>query len=319
MRSINGAFQVLIVLLIVQARFLAFAQQTTSSNETDLQKLEVFLTAKGIDADQMGSHGISQSERSVLEAGETAIPLLKTGLSDGSNDQRRAVGMYLLSLVGTNEARDILRHQYNLRREPWTKVLLIFCMSVLGDHADVPFLIDSLKGEHYGDEWPPIEQAALALGILRAKEAIPALKSCASEDTGSIASDAAKEALKWMTHGPPSTPQINDAPEREQILLTMFRSGIPRTDWANVFYEEDHHLKWSFANGGWTFQKVVFERAASDAPSIRFDVHVTKDHSKALVAVGMTFGPLNGKGYNYLLKKVNGQWKVVAMLSTWIS
>jgi hypothetical protein len=145
------------------------------------------------------------------------------------------------------------------------------------------------------------------------------LKACASKDVASIASNAAAQAVRWMTRQIPVTPQLKESSVREQAILTMFRFGIPRTDQSNIFFEEAHNLKWYYQAGAWRYQKVVSDVAVKEAPNIAFDVYISSDHSKALIAAGMTFGPLNGKGYTYLLKKEKGEWKVIGILSTWIS
>lgn len=284
-----------------------------------IDKLEKYLWSESVKDYEGPDSGIGDPEKWTLEAGVAAIPVLKRGLSDQTTEERQYLAAYFLGLIGGHEARDILKHEYELAHDTWLKALLCFCMSSTGDEQDINFLIQSLKGETIGDDWPPIEAAALALGVLRPQKAVVGLTACAKKDRGSIASDAADKALKWIQGRSPQTPQAKEAPEREQIILAMFRCGIPRTEESDDFYEGDRNLRWLYRDGAWKFQPVISDAALKDVPGISFDVYVTQDHSKALVAVGMTFGPLNGKGYNYVLEKDKGEWRVVGILSTWIS
>ena len=56
-----------------------------------------------------------------------------------------------------------------------------------------------------------------------------------------------------------------------------------------------------------------------DIPTISFQVHIAPDSKKAICSVGLTFGPLNGGGYNFVLRKNVGVWKVIGVMQTWVS
>ena len=85
-----------------------------------------------------------------------------------------------------------------------------------------------------------------------------------------------------------------------------------------MFYEKQSHRIWDHNSGGWTMRPA--EKSEGDSlPSIVLSVVFSQNHKRALVSVGMMFGPLNGKGYDYLVEQEGGEWRVKAIESTWIS
>jgi hypothetical protein len=289
-----------------------------ASTDEFTKKLQAYFSDSDGSSFEIQGFKVDELEKAALEVANSGIPIFEKALNS-DDEEKRYTAAYFLALIANEKAHDTLLSEYNRTGDMNIKSLLCFVMAATGTPKDVKFLMDSLEGEQIGNDWQSIESAALSLGVLKRKEAETALKNCAERGGHeTIGGDAAECALKWMERQP-TAPQETSAPEREQIILAMFRSGIPRTDWSNNFYERDKNLRWSFANGIWRYDPVVSNFATKSLPAINFDVYVTADDSDALVAVGMTFGPMNGKGYNYRLRKQNGSWKVIGIFSTWIS
>lgn len=313
------------VIFAIGLSYRCIALETGNENhyaEERIRELEEILERADEDVLDSVLRSNSLFEAALIDAGELAFPVLRKALSDRSNEAKHYLAAYGIALIGGASSRDILKEEYQETKDIRIKSFLSFCMGSTGDPEDIRFLKRSLKDETLDDEGEIVgdpESAALSLGVLRVSDAIDDLKFLAGRDQSSIDSHAAQEVLKWIGREVPATPQSANASEREQLILSMFRSGIPRTDESDIFFEEKQNLKWIWKDNSWNFYKTVMNAASKDAPRISFDVIQNRDKTTAIIKVGLIFGPLNGKGYTYVLKKNAGQWKVVGILSTWIS
>jgi hypothetical protein len=285
--------------------------------QNPLDTIQKYLDS-GADFSEEQPENFALLERAALEAGESAVPILKPALENSPDEMQRYGIAYLLTLAGGPRAKNILKAEYDRRPATALKTLLCFSMGSTGTQEDVAFLVETLRGDRSGHNWAPIEAAALTLGVLKPKNAIEPLSSCAQKDPKSRSSDAAREALNWMQNDR-LVPQSPTAPTREKIILTLFQSGIPRTGLSREFLEPATSLCWIYSENTWRFQPAESVTAVSGLPLVLFNVFVTKDGNTSFVSVGLNFGLLNGKGYTYLLKKEKDHWKVVGILSTWIS
>ena len=182
---------------------------------------------------------------------------------------------------------------------------------------DIQFLIRSLAGKHYGSEWPPIQQAAISLGILRAKEAKRPLEQSAAKEEG-FASEAADSALKWIDGDIYSVTPGPNVSTRDSVILSLIRFGIPRMDEAAAFLEKESNRVWRREGNTWVY-KTSADVSPDNIPSIEFQVHIAPDLKRAICSVGLTFGRLNGSGYDFVLHKNAGGWKVIGVMPTWVS
>ena len=241
-----------------------------------------------------------------------AIPWLRS-----PKESERAAARVVLAYGGGERALTALQREYNRTRDTQAKALLCFALAARGSPEDRAFLIQSLRGEHFGDEWSPIVSAALALGVLRAREATVALRATVAKEESSIASHAAEEALRWMTKGPwrvnSSAPSESEA---DRVIAAAFVNGIPRTHESAQFFDAQRGGTWTLAGRVWKFQR---GEHAEGVPTITLEPHINRQNTRAVLSVGLTFGPLNGSGYDYVFRKENGVWKVVGVLFTWIS
>lgn len=250
-----------------------------------------------------------------IDAGPAAIPLLSETLArdKGHRATLAAVG---LAYIGGEAAVDALLQHYKVTKDPRMKALIATAMgSTKLTAANRAFLEDCLQGEHFGTAWMPIVSAAFSLGVLRASESREALEATVKKSSGSIAAGAAREALRWISQGNWNV-DIAPTADVEPPIIAILRNGIPRTDEVERYFDSDRSFYWVRKGNTWTVEKKSDER---DTPSMSFRLHLSPDGARALVSVGITFGPLNGSGYDYVLRKVDKDWVVQSVFFTWIS
>lgn len=253
-----------------------------------------------------------------FDMGETALPLLKDFLIKSNNENKTYWATHSIATIGGKKAIDIIRGAYKKTKSSLLKSFLCFTLASTGSKEDIEFLIQALQGEHIGDEWPPIQQAAYSLGVLRAKKARSELEHTAKKKPGTFASDAASDALKWIDGDMWETPQIENTIESDEVILAMIRFGIPRLSESTTFYEKTSKRVWKRKEKTWSYEAQQ-ELSTDTLPSISFSVHIAPDRVRAICSVGLHFGPLNGSGYEFIMKKIDGAWKVVGVMQTWIS
>jgi hypothetical protein len=255
--------------------------------------------------------------RAALEEGSMVIPQL-TRLLASKQGIRSGAAALALAFSGSPDAPRALLDHHNRHPGSANKSIVCFVLPQRASAGDVRFLVRSLRGEHYGSTGPPIEAAALALGIIRDASAVPALEATARKGPGSIAAGAASQALEWIRNGPFEVPPA--ASPAVEPMLAVMAHGVPRITASTNFIEHEMDRVWTRRGRTWTVRSLEDSGLEpSDAPSISFETFVTADHSRAIVSVGLTFNPLNGVGYDYLLFRRAGTWRVVGIRPTWIS
>ena len=236
-------------------------------------------------------------------------------LRRGSEAQRNAA-LFALAYSGGDDAIATLERYRHPTNDAARRALLCFALAGRGAGADRAALVRALRGEHIGDEWPPIVAAALSLGVLRAADATPALERVAGTDDGTLAANAAREALRWLRQGPWRVELPADASDDDAVIGAAFRNGIPRTADAPAFYEAARGGAWTLEGSVWRFRRGP---RAAGTPALDFTVHRNARRTRALLSVGVSFGPKNGSGYDYLLVRDGGTWRVTGVMFTWVS
>ena len=262
----------------------------------------------------------------VLNQNDALIPLLTRQLSNEDEDLRHAA-LFGILLIGGNPAKAVfeaeLKKADDVEERAGIRGMLCAVLGSTRSRDDEQFLIESLQGPVQSDEGEvigaAIEPAALTLGILRSHAAVPALQKCAVEDTWSIAAHACNRTLQWIESPPPPVELPDSAGDPEKIIAAVIHAGVPRMEQSVVFQEADSSRKWIRVNNVWKEVPVVFTGKNTEAPTISFKLHISKDNMRAIVAVGLDFGPLNAKGYTYVLQRSSQGWIVRQIVSTWIS
>jgi hypothetical protein len=244
----------------------------------------------------------------VLDTTPADVPALAGLLARGTEAQQSAAAL-ALGYGGGDAAIDALRAHAT------AGTMLGLALGQRGTTADRAELIRALDGPHVGDEWPRIVAAALALGVLRATEAVPALERIATDD-GSLVSDAAQDAVRWIRQGTWRVDALPAASDEDRIIAAAFRNGIPRTEEASLFNDDERGGAWIRDGDRWRFRP---DARTADAPELGFTVTFNAQRTRAILSVSLVFGQLNGSGYDYVLSREADGWKVRGVMFTWIS
>jgi hypothetical protein len=244
---------------------------------------------------------IGPLEKTILDEGDRCLPVLERSLASRKTIRRLLAG-YAMALLGGPRPVRLLRSEY-LRR-PTTNVRLLLCVAMgsTGSPEDIAFLRQKLLGEQIGDEWPSIEAAALTLGLLRATAAQQDLEAAAIREEDTIASHAAATAVRWLRKPKCQMPPTG-GDDPQDLILTVVRCGVPRMDEAPEFYETEHRSKWSYQDGQWSRREMLAAADSALLPRLSFQTYVSRSGGRALVAISLTFGRINGKGYTYVARK----------------
>jgi len=254
--------------------------------------------------------------RTAIDAGPEAIPYLKHVLTAGT-PEKVSIASAALMYIGGDEAIAALRDEYDRTKSLVAKNVLCIALAARGTREDRDFLMRSLQGKHIGDEWEPIVAAAFSLGVLHAKDALESLRTTAGDGKdGSAASDAASQAVRWIEHGPWKV-QLPDQPdESDRIVAAALANGIPWPIDENTWVAARDKSAWHLDHDVWTMHS---RDDAGASPMIGHSVHVNPAGDRAILSMGRLLGPLNGSGYDFVLRKVGGVWKVEAVIFAWIS
>lgn len=239
------------------------------------------------------------------------VAILRRGTS-----AQRAAALVALAYAGGDEAIATLQREGHPATDTNRRALLCFALAGRGTRDDRAVLTRELRGEHFGDEWPPIVAAALSLGVLRAADATAALERVANTGDGSGAAAAAGEALRWIRNGPWRIELPAAASDDDRVIAAAFRNGIPRTADAPAFYDASRGGAWALDGAVWRFRP---RPKAADEPTIDFTVHRNASGTQALLSVAISLGPKNGAGYDYLLVRQGDEWRVRGVQFTWVS
>jgi hypothetical protein len=249
-----------------------------------------------------------------LDAKPDCVPILARRLAD-RNDTRYAAA-YALALLNDPQAQDALYARLARGRDIRLKALAAMGAGSVRRPKDVSFLCEALHGEPFGDEWPPIEAAALSLSVRGAPECRHALEQAAKGES-SISGGAAFVALSTAA-AKPRCRGGSPLGDSEGAVRAVMNCAVPRSEEAPAFYEAAQNRVWFYAAGGWATR-------APDAteprllPTISFTTVFGQRGERGLVSLALTFGPLNGSGYDYLVAREGSEWVVIALQSTWIS
>jgi hypothetical protein len=281
-----------------------------------LQRLDALLRQ---DTEDESLDDLASLRQAAVNAGPAALPLLRR-LLPSKKESVRYRAAYALAFCGQLESADLLLDEFKRSKDQGIKTLACFTLARRGSGSDVRFLVRALHGEHFGDEWPPIQVAALSLGVLRDRSAVAPLEVTARKTPDSIASEAAEEALSWIREGAYDVSPISSSVSAVDDLLpvlAVMRHGVPRISESQAFFERAAHRLWKRQGRTWLVEPS--QDNPEQVPSISFETLVSADRKRAVVAVGLTFGRLNGVGYDYLLSNSTGSWKVIGILPSWIS
>lgn len=250
-----------------------------------------------------------------IEAGPAAIPALREVVERHENDMQRDLGLAALGFIGGSAAVSLLKREYD-EGDTRLEGLLAFAFASMDSPENRSILIRILEADPTSESRPLIQEAAWSLGILRATEAIDSLRMVAQRRPIFADSSAARDALRWIEKGfwRVATERLT---EQERAVAAVLRNGIPGISEGWFYIDSEQKGFWILGTSGWTFDQTKPEGEASGM--ISFDTFISSDGTRALVSVGLHCGMLCGFGYDYLLRRDETDWKVQALISTWVS
>jgi HEAT repeats len=231
--------------------------------------------------------------RALFRLGDEAVPPLIRFLSDPDNGTRAGAARGL-AYIGNEKGMEALRIAVKTERNKETKsALSCFLAGGLVDtnsEADLNFLRRSVERARLTDDNEKSFVgfcAALALGIKGRSDSLPILRKFVGTDL--VNSEEIGKAVLWIERksasGQASAPRgAND----EDFIKTFVLD--------NTFFAEKEHDTTSVEN-------LTFNRA----------------RNRVLVSVEVHVNPKSARGYDLILAKVNGIWRVTGIWVAWVA
>jgi hypothetical protein len=253
-----------------------------------------------------------QIEKAAIDAGPSVVPALREFVQRSGNKEQRLLGLEAASLIGGPEVIDLVRSEYKRGRDDLQRRLLARVLPSADTIENRRELIGMLGVTD--DRWL-IHDAALSLGVLRASEAVAALKRVSK--SGGADYSGAKVALNWIQAG---YRQVGPIPvgEDSRVIAAVLRNGSPNIDEKGIVIDSGAGGFWSFTSNKWVSTAgPTSPTVASASPSITGSIGV--EGSLALVSVELVCGGLCGTGYRFVLRKSGIDWKIQMLNLDWIS
>jgi hypothetical protein len=228
----------------------------------------------------------------IFELGSTAVPNLIAALQKGTNVERASRALVYL---GSTEERKVLRGLIETEKDPEKKwVMAGFLAGALVEPAsreDWDFLRSCLAG--YEDETKNYAtlSAVIALGINASPKVLDLLQSVAA--------------------APPRHGYENDnAEEARQAIRWIKEKSLVKTSISNEKGSDSERIK-----------KTILQRVflvAGKVNKVSFDdVSFTENRTRALVSLKVPASNGNPQGYDIVLRKESGVWKIIGAWYTW--
>jgi hypothetical protein len=235
----------------------------------------------------------SDAIKLIFQQGVNALPILLTSLQEGKNIERASLA--LASLGGAKEREIFLGVIAEQKDHEKKKLMSSFLAGALVEPSseDEWHFLETCLTE-YKDESKVFTSfsAALALGINGSPRALHLLQTVVSTNQSSPPDNdtvqEVKEAINWIKQrsakreSPNPTTTGSDSEQIRQIVL-------------------DH---------------VFFAKRERERSSVE-DIVFTRDKSRALVSVEIYRGSKDARGYDIVLERNPGMWRIVGAWAIW--
>lgn len=231
--------------------------------------------------------------RALFGLGDEAVPPLIRFLSD-PDEGTRAGAARGLAYIGNEKGMEALRMAVKTERNEETKSA-ISCFLAGGlvetaSETDLRFLRRSVESARPGDDDEKSFEgfcAALALGMKARSESLPILRKFAGADA--FDSPEIGKSMLWIERKPASRRATTIRGANDQDLIKTFVLD-------NTFFAENERDHTSV-------EKLTFNRA----------------RDKVLVSLEIYFNPKSARGYDLVLTRVNGVWRVMGIWFAWVA
>jgi len=232
--------------------------------------------------------------RDLFALGDAAVPSLSKFLTDPDRAKRAAAARGL-ALIGDQQGVQALRNAVKAEKDKETKSAMS-CFLAGGlveakSESDLQFLRSSADRKRLisDDDERAFTAvcAALALGMMERGDSLPVLREVARADV--IGSEEVGKAIRWMENKarpvqPTPSVQLGD---EELIKKTVL-------------------------------DETFFAEAEQDNTSVE-QITFNRDMSKAFVSLAISLSIRSARGYDLVLAKENGVWRVVGIWFAWIA
>src|SRR6266478_2908707 len=229
--------------------------------------------------------------KELFTLGERAVPSLIKFLSD-SDKERRAGAARGLAYIENQQGIQALRNAVTSEKDEETKAEMS-CFLAGGlvqtkSKDDLDFLRSSVQKARFADddeEELPAFCAVLALGMNGGGDSLAILRKIPKD----YQIDEIRKAIQWM--------ETKSAPRQMHPEQSLSDEGlIKKTVLEGTFFAKDERSNTSF-------EKLTFN----------------SQRNKALVSVEIYLGPKSARGYDLILVKQNGVWRVVGIWFAWFA
>ena len=252
--------------------------------------------------------------KAAVDAGPSAIPALRDRLQRLPEGDKRLITLAAIAFIGGDAAIPIVRAEYartkdeDLRAE--IKSGLAATLSTVDSAENRTQLIRMLADDP--EDWSTVEAAAFSLGLLRAQEAVPALRRV-PKDPNRGSPQAVELALKWIDKGY-WTIATSPSTDEGRAIAAVLRNGSPNIKENDYVFDEKGGVLWKHGSAGWSFTRGDLP-GNSGGPTV--SAHIGTEGSRALVTVDTHCGPLCSTGYAFVLRRESGNWKIQMIVLMW--
>lgn len=297
--------------------------------ESDLYSLEILerkLLSYQIESLDNTGDTLSKSNliKSIVEFDTRCIPILAKAIKS-ENRTIKAISTFGLSIIGTDDALQILQQHAEKSGDEIEYLTYLEALCGRGTPQDLSVVVNVLKENRSRFL---TGHTAFHLAYLHPDKYKKNIKNF----------EISKENQKYFEQLISQKGQLSVFENNSiinEILSQIIFSGIPRLNERKRYIDKENNntwnLKgriWKLKKGVWHSNKGITESEASYSMVdierakiglINFSSYISSDETRALVDVSLIFGGLNGSGYVYALKKINGKWQVTYFTQTWIS
>jgi hypothetical protein len=231
--------------------------------------------------------------RELFILGDQAVPSLIKFLSDADKG-RRAGAARGLAYVGNRQGMQALRNAVKAEKDREIKsglsCFLAGGLVVTKSESDLDFLKSTVERAHFTDDDENDFQAfcaALTLGMRGTTDALAILRKIPKEyltDSAEI-----RKAIQWMeSNSPPKQAPSGQSLNDEEAIKKIVLDG--------TFFAQDERSKTSIVELTFNRQRI-----------------------KALVSLEIFNNPKNARGYDLVLAKESGAWRVVGIWFAWVA
>jgi hypothetical protein len=282
--------KLLILPLLGAAMLLAAFERTTGQQKSpprrSVQRIVQQNLTKDLEDDEDGARQL------FLLGDEAVTPLIK--LLSGPNKEKRASAAKALAYIGNAQGMHALRNAVQSERDKEAKSVMSFFLAgglvATTSESDLNFLRSSIETARSADDDDetamPALSAALTLGMMGGSDSLPLLRKVAKDDN--IGVEEIGKAIRWIETKSIRQTTARTSSSEEVLVKSIVLDG--------TFFAEE-------------------ERKETSVTEVTFN----RERNRVLVSLEIYLGPKSARGYDLVLSKRNGEWKVVGIWFAWVA